>query len=152
VRLSYEQVPSPSGRVETRPCARIAFDADPDRVPYLALIDSGSLHTIAPLSAFEGIGLGDPEATISELCFARWNLDDVPVYRMSMHIVAPTPWGDIPLPECPVVVADAELPFVVLGSSVLTHVVVLLRDAEQLVHIKPLAAFQEAKHCVDERF
>jgi hypothetical protein len=106
VRLPFEQIPSPSGRVETRPCARIAFDADPDSVPYLALIDSGSLHTVAPLSAFEGISLGDPETRISELCFAGWKLLDLPVYRMSMRIVAPEPWQDIPLPDTPIVLAE----------------------------------------------
>jgi hypothetical protein len=115
-------------------------------------MDSGSLHTIAPLSAFEGIDLGEPEGTIPELAFAKWRLFDVPVIRLSMCVVGPKPWRDIPLPEIPVVVADADLPFLVLGSTVLAHIVVLIRDAEQLVHIKPLAEFQSAKHFDDETF
>jgi hypothetical protein len=69
-----------------------------------------------------------------------------------MQIVAPKGWANIPLPDVPVVVADAELPFIVLGSSALAHVVVLLRDAEQFVHIKSLAEFQAANHGVDDLF
>jgi hypothetical protein len=152
LRLPYFQVPLPTGRVETRPCARVSFDADADGVPYLALIDSGSLHTIAPLSAFERLDLGPAESTIEMLAFASWTLFDVPIHRISMQIVAPKGWASIPLPDVPVVVADAELPFIVLGSSALAHVVVLLRDAEQLVHIKSLAEFQAANHGLDDLF
>jgi hypothetical protein len=152
VRLAYAQLPSRSGRVETRPCARVSFEDDPDSTPYLALIDSGSHHTVVPLSALEGIALGDPEARIAALSFGGWRLFDVPVHRMSMRFVAPEPWEDISLPETPVVVTDAELPFLILGSTVLNRVVVLLRDAEQFVHVKPLSAFQRTRHFVDEMF
>jgi hypothetical protein len=142
----------PSGRYETRPCVRVVFEDDPDEVPYLSLVDSGSLRTIAPLSAFEGMELGEPEDTILELDFAKWQLRDVPVHRMSMRVVAPDGWDDINMPEVPVAVADAELPFVVLGSSALCHVVILLRDAEQVIHVKSLEDFRAAKHCNDDRF
>ncbi len=70
-----------------------------------------------------------------------------------MRMVAPeSHWKDIELPEVPVAVADVDVPFLVLGSSALVHVVVLIRDEEQFKHIKPLDMFQKAKHYTDDAF
>jgi hypothetical protein len=153
VRIPYQIVSLPSGRAETRPCCDIVFCDDPDLVPYQALIDSGSLHTVAAGSALEGIDLGDPVDRLHQLCFAGWTFDRVPVYRMDLRVVAPPTWPNIDLPDVPVaVVADAQLPFVILGSTALTHLVYIVNDADQRVHLKQHQVFTDAPHYHDRTF
>ena len=118
----------------------------------MALIDSGSLHTIVPASALEGIEIGEPVTKLDVLRFCAWEDTEVPVHRLDMSIAAPSPWKDIELPQVAVAVVPGELPFVVLGSTALTHVAVLIRDHDQLVHVKPIGDFHSAAHNRDPRF
>lgn len=153
VRIGYQLVATPTGATEHRPCCDVLFCDAEDGVPRQALIDTGALRTIASKSALEGVDLGDPDDHIPHLYVSRWDLRNAPVYRLDMCIVAPdSRWNDIELHDVPVVLADAEIPFVLLGASALTHLVVLIRDAEQVIHIKTRECFENTKHCRDDNF
>lgn len=151
MRIPYQVVSTATGVLETRPCCDVLFLGDPDAVPRQALVDSGSLHTVVSASALEGIELGEPVRLIN-LSVCRWELKDAPIHRLDMRIVAPSAWDNIELPDVPVVVANEPIPFVLLGSSALTHLVVLIRDADQCVHLKTHEAFEQTRHRRDKSF
>lgn len=79
---------------------------------------------------------------------------DVPVHRLSLQIVPPHPrWKPIELPDITVAcTAREELPFVILGASALAHLVIVVRDYDQIVHVKAAADFANARHYRDDGF
>ncbi len=155
MRVDYSFNATPDG-VETRPCVNVAFLADGESVGYTALVDTGSRHTIVLESALENLDLGPVESLTGNIRFARYELKDQPVYRLGLRIKSPSDtWQDIILDGLPVVVVtakDVELPFVILGTSVLQHLVLVFRDYECILHLKARDDFIQSAHYADDSF
>lgn len=152
MRVEYTPIALPGGITEDRPIVDVVFNDDPDAIPYAALIDSGSLRTVASRSAFD-IDLGEPDERIETLRFASYCSHNVPVYPLSMTVKSPDPrCANIPLPSVAVAVVDEELPFVLLGAGALAHLVLVLREHDQVLHVKPAHHFAEAPHFEDPLF
>lgn len=155
MRIPYTPVPYGTARLG-RPCVPLRFGSAPRAYPELALLDTGSVRTIAPMRelASAGINLG-PELERVDLRFGGIAEYDVPVHLLDAAVVSPDSerWPDVELPEIPVACCETEdLPMLILGSSALMRLIVLLREYDQVFHLKPWEQFATATHFADEGF
>lgn len=155
MRVAFTPFPQGSGFI-ARPCVRVRLDADPTQTATPALVDTGSVRTIVPSSFIEtlGIELGHEVERVS-LRFGGVQEDAVPVHHLDLVIASPDPavWPDIAIDSVAVACCrNTELPFFILGASALTRLVLLVREYDQVLHIRPMEEFMAARHFSDNRF
>ena len=155
MRLAYAPLPYGRGTVG-RPCVELRFGADPNAMTHLALVDSGSVRTIIPRCELDaaGVALG-PEVERLGLRFGGIAEGDVPVHLLDVTVVSPDLdwWEGIELPQIPVACCETQhLPVLILGSSALLRLVVLLREHDQVLHLKAWEQFAQAPHFTDDEF
>jgi len=155
VRVAFTSFPHGSGFI-ARPCVQVRLGADATRTSARALVDTGSIHTIIPSKFMESLGLdAGRELERVSLRFGGVHEDAVPVHELDLVIVSPDPhiWPDIKIDSVAVACcANAELPFFILGASALTRVVLLVREYDQVFHLKPMEDFMAAPHFGDGGF
>ncbi len=139
-----------------RLCVELEFGSRSTRLKHLALVDSGSIRTVIPRRDLvdAGVELG-PEVDRLNLRFGGFLENDVPVHLVDAVILSPdnSRWGDIELLQIPVDCCVTEdLPTLILGSSALLRLVVLLREHDQILHLKVWEHFAQAPHFTDDGF
>ncbi|MDO8962931.1 MAG: hypothetical protein Q7W30_00385 [Coriobacteriia bacterium] len=114
------------------------------------------MRTIVPASFVETLGIElARELDRVSLRFGGVQEDAVPVHALDLVIVSPDPraWPDIVIDSVAVACCrTTELPFFILGASALTRLVLLVREYDQVLHIKSMEDFMAAPHFRDERF
>jgi hypothetical protein len=155
VRVAFTPFPHGSGFI-ARPCVHVRLGSDATRTGARALVDTGSVHTIIPSSFAESLGLElGPEIDCVGLRFGGVQEDAVPVHDLDLVIVSPDRriWPDIEIDSIAVACCrTTELPFFILGASALTRLVLLVREYDQVLHLKPMEEFMAAPHFRDEAF
>lgn len=135
----------------SRPFLDFRLIEDSARVVSRGLVDTGSTHTVLPFGFSAAFDRMEPQRQVATLSLGGFTDIDVPEYDVSVEIVGARPDEALRF-EIPVLVTRCELPFAIIGSSLLRHVVVVIRAYEGVVHIMPRAAFQRSAHSTDPVF
>jgi hypothetical protein len=155
VRIAYTPFPQGSGFI-ARPCVHVRLGADATRTGALSLVGTGSLHTIIPARFVESLGVDlGTEIDRVGLRFGGVHEDGAPIHHLDLVIASADPgiWPDIEIDAVSVACCrTAELPFFILGASALTCLVLLVREYDQILHLKPMEDFMAAPHFGDEAF
>lgn len=115
------------------------------------LVDTGSAHTVLPPSFLAAFADAAPQRSISTLAIGGYTDVDVPEFNVTLEVVGQRE-DEILRIDAPVLVTRCELPFAIIGSSVLRHLVVVVRTYDGVLHIHPRSAFEHSAHALDALF
>ncbi len=135
----------------SRPFLDFRLDDDPSGVVTRGLVDTGSTHTVLPSNFWLPFSDVLPQRRVAKLAMGGYTDIDVPEFNVNLEIVARVGKESFRF-EAPVLVTRCELPFAIIGGSVLRHLVVVVRTYEGVLHVHPRFTFDRSLHASDALF
>ncbi|KAF0207690.1 MAG: hypothetical protein Q8S43_10610 [Actinomycetota bacterium] len=135
----------------TRPLLDFRLFDDHTGVVTLGLVDTGSTHTVLPASFLTAFADTAPQRHISALAIGGYTDMDVPEFNVTLEVVGPRE-DEILRIDAPIFVTRCELPFAIIGASVLRYLVVVVRTYDGVLHVHPRNAFECSAHAQDALF